>query len=395
MATWADIKSLVSPPARLDFWKNVMKLPRLITILIGICLIGCQTASTEIVAEPEKLIRLAGEAVAAVAITPAPEIIPVSTEIPDITPTSTQVDQPVTRPPPPTIIYTPTAVPTNVPTETPTQSPTIPPIKPTETIEPTPTPTVSPTAIPTATLRNDLSIVCPSKETIGFVPSPFTVSSMQWPRPSASPYELHIGYTESKIIHLGFDVEGDPNSVIDILDVLDKHQVKTTMFVLGSWAEVYPDLVREIANRGHEFANHTFSHANVKNLSSEQLLRELNSSEALISELTGKSTKPWFRPPYGARSAETIQTAYDAGWTTVIWTGSTDDWRPEFGVEEMCGTLLSGSRPGSILYTHTARPEIPIVLDRYLSTMQAQGYTIVPLSVLMSGNPDAYLSPQK
>jgi peptidoglycan/xylan/chitin deacetylase (PgdA/CDA1 family) len=212
-----------------------------------------------------------------------------------------------------------------------------------------------------------------------------------WPVLAAITEPIHIGYGASKTIHLGFDVEGSPVHLDRLLAVLDKHDVKTTMFVVGSWAERYPEWIQRFANDGHELANHTYSHSNLNELSAEQVLEEINQTEAIVQRLTNQSTKPWLRPPFGSRSEESIRVAYEAGWSTVIWSGSTNDWQQDSTSDDMLQTLLAGAYPGAILYSHTYRADIPYTVDRFIAEMHQQGYAFVPMSVLMSANPDAYL----
>ena len=287
-----------------------------------------------------------------------------------------------TRPLPPAIAapatFTPLPTLAAVPTATP-----LPPVA----ASPTPT-----AAIETATPASEFA--CPSLSDVADARPSFTMAPRLWPRADVGAGEIYSGYSGApSLIHLGFDVEGSAEPVIAILDVLDKHQVKTTMFILGSWADVHPDLVREIAARGHEIASHGWSHASFTELTTDEIIAELNRTETLLFELTGQSTKPWVRPPYGARSAESIAAVYAAGWTTVIWSGSTEDWRVENGEDEMCETLQQGVFPGAILYTHSARPEIPNVIDRFIGNLHKKGYTFVPLSVMLGDNVGGQLIP--
>jgi hypothetical protein len=157
-----------------------------------------------------------------------------------------------------------------------------------------------------------------------------------WSRPPAANLPLFRGNANQRLIALTFDVEGTPSILNDLLAVLDRHGVKTTMFIVGSWAEQYPDSVVEIAQRGHELGNHTYSHSNSRELSAGQLQAELQRTEEIIMGLTGQTTRPWMRPPYGLYSSENVQAAYEAGWTTVIWTASGEDTLPEATEASVC-----------------------------------------------------------
>jgi peptidoglycan/xylan/chitin deacetylase (PgdA/CDA1 family) len=190
---------------------------------------------------------------------------------------------------------------------------------------------------------------------------------------------------DNNFIHLSFDVEGDGRILGSLLDVLDKHNVKTTFFVVGSWAEANSYWLIEAAARGHEFANHSYSHSDMRQLTSAQMQAELQQTENIVMTHTGKTTKPWFRPPYGGYSTETVQTAYETGWTTVMWSGSGLDTSPDADEISICNALVQYAEPGAILLLHTSNPAVVTAVDRFITEMNARGYTIVPLSILLGG----------
>lgn len=276
----------------------------------------------------------------------------------------------------------------------------------TVTIEATIPPPATPTALPTANIIHPSPTVvaptivaspttrtgCRSVQQTAHVQPLFVVTSQSWSRPPSEPREIYTGYAgEPRLIHLGFDVEGSPEQLGALLDVLERRKVKTTMFILGSWAESHPEWIKEIGRRGHEFGNHLFSHANLRDLDATAIKNELIRTEDIVQGLTGKTTMPWMRPPFGSRTAESIQTAHEIGWTTVLWSGSSEDWQSGSSADTMCQTLLSTAFPGSILYSHTHHPEIAETVDRFIGEMQIQRYTFVPLSVILSGDPNLYL----
>lgn len=226
------------------------------------------------------------------------------------------------------------------------------------------------------------------RQALGVVPGPYA---------TMAPSTQLLFNTDGRgygLMHLGFDVEGTPDYLGELLDVLDRHGVKTSMFILGSWAETYPQWVIEMDRRGHEMVSHSYSHADFGTMTPERVADELQRTERIVMDLTGQTTKPWFRPPFGSRSDDSIRVAHELGFTTVIWTSSTDDWRPDLTEDEMCANLMLGGWPGAILYSHTYRPEIPAVVDRFLGEMQSRGYVFVPMSVLMAPDPGVYLTPQ-
>lgn len=154
---------------------------------------------------------------------------------------------------------------------------------------------------------------------------------------------------------------------------------------MGSWAEANGHWVTEAAARGHEFGNHSYSHTHFRKLSSAQIQAELQQTETIVMSLTGQSTKPWMRPPYGGYSDETVQASYEAGWTTVMWSSGGADTAPGADGTSICNALVQDAYPGAILLLHTSHGGVVTAVDRFITEMYAQGYTFVSLSVMLSG----------
>lgn len=219
------------------------------------------------------------------------------------------------------------------------------------------------------------------------------VISGPWPRIDGDFEAIGSVPAESagRTLHLGFDVEGDPGPVLALLDALDLHRVGTTFFVQGQWAELHPELVREIVSRGHELANHAYGGELLGAASEERILEELTRTEQLVLDATGLSTKPYLRWPNGDASDDGVLIAADAGWRTIYWSGGADDFVSGADVDSMCSALLYHSRPGAILLAHTFHPDISEAVDRYLRQIQPYGYVVVPLSVLLADDPESML----
>jgi peptidoglycan/xylan/chitin deacetylase (PgdA/CDA1 family) len=264
----------------------------------------------------------------------------------------------------------PTAVaqvnmPTNEPTATATAAATATPV-PTDT--PIPAPTDTPTPVPT--------------ETPTPTPEPATG------RPPASPDIVYIGQPYapdgSPQVNLSFDVQGDPGQLYKILDILDQYGVRTTFFMQGEWVQQYPEATQEIARRGHELANHSWTHFNFSEMTAEEVTRELEDTEALIKELTGQTTKPFFRPPYGSRSTISVKTAFDLGWTTIIWTYGADEWREGATAQKIFDNVYGNAAPGALYYTHTDRQIIIDALPRVIEAFLADGYRLVTSAEILA-----------
>lgn len=118
------------------------------------------------------------------------------------------------------------------------------------------------------------------------------------------------------------------NEYLDtILDTLDKHGVKTTFFLDGSWVKRYPEWAKKIAARGHEIGNHAYSHPDMSRLGRERIRQEIGRTQEVIRHTLGV-TPVLFAPPSGAFNQAVVDIArHDFQMTTILWTADTIDWQ--------------------------------------------------------------------
>ena len=83
-----------------------------------------------------------------------------------------------------------------------------------------------------------------------------------------------------------------------ILEMLDRHQVKATFFTLGWIAERYPELVREMARRGHEVASHGYAHQRVSDQSRADFLDDITRAKAILESLSGQEVRGYRAPSF-------------------------------------------------------------------------------------------------
>lgn len=200
-----------------------------------------------------------------------------------------------------------------------------------------------------------------------------------------------------KKVSLTFDDGPDPKYTPQILDILKREGVKGTFFLVGSRAELYPDLVRRIVSEGHEIGNHTYTHPNVGLISDAQVRLELNATQRLIEAISGRSTT-LFRPPYNADSnpnkAEEIQPlliAQDLGYWIALEDVDTEDWsRPGVGViiERVRDGRVEG---GNVVLMHDAggnREQTVEALPEVIEYLRNRGDEIVLISDLIGKTRD-------
>jgi peptidoglycan/xylan/chitin deacetylase (PgdA/CDA1 family) len=138
-------------------------------------------------------------------------------------------------------------------------------------------------------------------------------------------------------IALTFDDGPNPAFTPRLLELLDRHGVKATFFLVGKYASEQSVLTRFIANNGHAIGNHTWSHPNLARTAPAKVRAELRNTSDALEQITGKPVRH-FRPPFGARRPDVLRTARELGLTPVTWNAMTNDWS-EPSADRIAATL--------------------------------------------------------
>lgn len=173
------------------------------------------------------------------------------------------------------------------------------------------------------------------------------------------------------------------NEYLDsMLNTLDKHQVKTTFFLDGSWAKKYPDEVKKIAQRGHEIGNHAYSHPDMKNLGVDRIHQEIHRTQEVVFQTLG-SKPTLFAPPSGSFNQRVVDIAYSSyHMQTILWTADTIDWQkpsPQTVIQRISKKMGNGVL---VLMHPTAASEAS--LDHLLTLAKQKGLVPTTVSELLS-----------
>ncbi|MTI69747.1 MAG: polysaccharide deacetylase family sporulation protein PdaB [Firmicutes bacterium] len=187
--------------------------------------------------------------------------------------------------------------------------------------------------------------------------------------------------TEKKQVAISFDAAWGDQYSREILDILDEYNIKTTFFLVEFWADKYPELVKEIHNRGHEIGNHSANHPKMSQLSKEQITKELKETEKTIENIIGERTI-LFRPPFGDYNDRLINTCRENGYYVIQWDVDSLDWR-ELGVQPVVDRVTKNVNNGSIILFHNNAKYVTEYLPIVLKKLKSNGYEIVPISKLI------------
>ena len=189
---------------------------------------------------------------------------------------------------------------------------------------------------------------------------------------------------DDKLVALSFDAAWGNEDTQTLIDILGRYGVRTTFFVVGDWVEKYPASVKALADAGHEVMNHSSNHAHFSSLSSDQIAADLSACNQKIAAVTG-TTPSLFRCPYGEYDDHVIQAVEALGMTAIQWDVDSLDWKG-ISAQEITQRVLKNVRSGSIVLFHNAARHTPEALPGIIEALQAEGYTIVPVSqILLQG----------
>lgn len=190
---------------------------------------------------------------------------------------------------------------------------------------------------------------------------------------------------EDKVISVTFDASWGGDKTLKILDLLDQYNARATFFLVGIWVDKYPELVQEIARRGHEIGNHSDSHAHFTQIAESKIRQELDSCSDKIEALTG--IRPTlFRPPYGDYNSKVITVVRDEGYEAVQWSIDSLDWKNR-GVSDLVKRATTNVQPGDIILFHNDSEYIVEALPAILQFYQEQGFDMIPAKdILLSGD---------
>lgn len=187
--------------------------------------------------------------------------------------------------------------------------------------------------------------------------------------------------TQEKVVALTFDAAWGADKTQGILDILEKHGVDGTFFLVGFWLDKYPEMTQKIVESGCDIGNHSNNHLNMSTLSKEKIAEELDYVTQKVKELTGKETK-FFRPPFGDYNNTLLETVEEKNMIGVQWTVDSLDWKG-LSATEILSRVNKGVKNGSIILFHNNSDNILEALPLVIANLKNQGYKMVKLSELI------------
>ena len=188
-------------------------------------------------------------------------------------------------------------------------------------------------------------------------------------------------------IALTFDDGPDPVWTPRVLDVLAAWDTRATFFVVGERAARAPDVVRAIANAGHDVGSHGWSHRSLWLCGPRRTAEEVGRAHALLAELSGREPRD-FRPPWGMLNAALFPVLRHYGSRCILWSIQSEGLRP-VDARAQIAHVLARAHPGAIVDLHDAEgtPKAPerlcAALPEMIDGLRRQGFELVTLGELL------------
>lgn len=169
-------------------------------------------------------------------------------------------------------------------------------------------------------------------------------------KPDFDIYSQHHVTTNKKIIALTFDDGPDPSITPKILDILKKHKIKATFFVVGKNARDYPDVLKRIYQEGHLVGNHSYNHNYQMFNFPSKILNDVEHTNEIIYQVIGQYPV-FYRPPFGLRTFWGARILKKNNFKIITWDNMTNDYW-NINPTKLYQKIISKVSRGGIIVLH-------------------------------------------
>jgi peptidoglycan-N-acetylglucosamine deacetylase len=196
-------------------------------------------------------------------------------------------------------------------------------------------------------------------------------------RQLVKPDRSNVNCAYMKCIALTYDDGPEPQLTGQLLDILKEKQAVATFFVLGNRVKAEASTLNRAAMDQNEIGNHSWSHADLTNLSNEQIQHELDHTNMIIREVVGVRPK-LMRPPMGKYDMRVAEVAH---MPLVLWNVDPRDWWDRDAHAVYLHTVTHAA-PGKIILLHDTHETTIQASAWIVDELQRQGYVLVTVSEL-------------
>ena len=184
------------------------------------------------------------------------------------------------------------------------------------------------------------------------------------------------------------DGPNDPHTQ-QLLEVLSKHNVHATFFLIGRYVKQLPQIAREISQAGHVIGNHTFTHPSLLFKSKTEINRQLVDCRAALEDAIGAHSN-LFRPPFGSRRPAVLRVARELGFEPVMWNVTAYDWKGNAALQ-IERNVSKQIRGGDVILLHDGghhhigedRSQTVVATNHLLTRYKAEEFEFVTIPQMM------------
>lgn len=194
--------------------------------------------------------------------------------------------------------------------------------------------------------------------------------------------DFHHGYTKEKVIALTFDDGPFPRYTHQVLEILEKNEIRATFFMIGSMVKAYPKIAREVRDAGHVIGNHSWSHPSRP----KDPVGQVHNTDVILRSTVGEIS-PIFRPPYGIMKNGMAAAAEKEKQSVIIWSSAGSDWSKKSTANSIYTQVMRYIHPGGIILLHDGggnRSATVRALPDIIAKLRSEGYRFVTVPELLS-----------
>ena len=190
----------------------------------------------------------------------------------------------------------------------------------------------------------------------------------------------YSGEKNSNKVCLMINVYWGTEYLVDMLNILDNHNTKTTYFVGGSWVSENPNILKQIKEKGHEIGSHGYFHKDHAKLDYARNKEEIEYCHKIVKEYTSLDMN-LFAPPSGSFNQTTIKVAESLGYKTIMWTRDTIDWRDK-NTDLIYSRAIKDIKGGDLILMHPTQNSRD-ALDRILTYIENNNLVATTVSSVL------------
>jgi peptidoglycan/xylan/chitin deacetylase (PgdA/CDA1 family) len=197
------------------------------------------------------------------------------------------------------------------------------------------------------------------------------------------------GLVGGKKLALTYDDGPNETHTQRLLDVLAKHDVRATFFMIGRYVQRRPEIARAVASAGHVIGNHTFTHPNLVLVSALQTRIQIEECQRALHDAVGDHSN-LFRPPFGGRRPESLRLVRSLGLQPIMWNVTAFDWKTT-SAERVERNVLKQVNGGNVILLHDGshrelgldRSHSVEATDRLIRRYKSKGFEFVTIPEMM------------